>query len=82
MHGALLEAPELPPGVDLKRTFVAVILEWIDAGWQLGEYGSLGGTFFCTRGTQRRVVSITPTAPNSQKPYGATHLIASPGHDD
>jgi hypothetical protein len=26
------------------------MLEWIDAGWQLGEFSSTGGVFFCTRG--------------------------------
>lgn len=50
MHGSLLEARTLPPGSDLKRALVASMLEWIDAGWKLGEFSSTGGTFFCTRG--------------------------------
>ncbi|MGC2461415.1 MAG: hypothetical protein WA446_10670 [Steroidobacteraceae bacterium] len=29
-------------GSDLKRAFVAAMLEWIDGGWQLGEFGSHG----------------------------------------
>jgi hypothetical protein len=82
MHGALLESRLLPPGADLKRSFVAAMLEHIDAGWQLGEFGSRGGVFFCTRGTERRMVSITPTAPGTPQMYGASHLSASPGHDD
>jgi len=32
MYGALLEARQLQSGVDLKRVFVASILEWMDAG--------------------------------------------------
>jgi hypothetical protein len=36
MHNALLEARLLPPGSDLKRAFVAAMVEWIDAGWTLG----------------------------------------------
>jgi hypothetical protein len=50
MHRALLESRLLPPGVDLKRAFVVAMLEWIDAGWEFGEFSSTAGTFFCTRG--------------------------------
>jgi hypothetical protein len=63
MHGALLEARPLPAGSDLKRTFVAAMLEWIDAGWQLGEFSSTGGVLFCTRGVERRMVNITASDP-------------------
>jgi len=66
-HGALLEARPLPAGSDLKRTLVASMLEKIDAGWKLGEFGSRGGTFFCTRGAERRMVCITPSDPGGMK---------------
>jgi hypothetical protein len=82
MHGALLESRLLAPGADLKRAFVVAMLEHIDAGWQLGEFGPRGGVFFCIRGTERRMVSITPTAPGSPQTYWAAHLSASPGHHD
>jgi hypothetical protein len=36
MHGALLELRPLAPGSDLKRAFVAAMLEHIDGGWQPG----------------------------------------------
>jgi hypothetical protein len=49
---------------DLKRAFAAAMLEYIDAGWQLGEFGPRGGVFFCTRGTERRMVLTTPTPHN------------------
>jgi hypothetical protein len=65
MHGKLLEARLLPGGSDLKRGFVAAMLEWIDAGWQLGEFSSRAGTFFCTRGIERRQIDITPSDPGS-----------------
>jgi hypothetical protein len=71
----------LPSGANLKRAFVAAMLEHIDAGWQLGEFGSRSGTFFCTRGTERRMVSITPGAPGNEHGYGAAHLSAGPGHE-
>jgi uncharacterized protein YqcC (DUF446 family) len=67
MHGALLEARLLPAGSNLKRALVAAMLEWIDAGWDLGEFGSRGGTFFCTRGAERRMVCITPSDPGEVK---------------
>jgi hypothetical protein len=38
--------------------------EQIDSGWNLGEFVSRSGTFFCTRGAERRMVGITPTDPD------------------
>jgi len=79
MHGALPESRPLAPGSDLKRAFVVAMLEHIDTGWQLSEFGSRGGVFFCTRGTERRMVCIMPTAPGTSRAHGASHLSASPG---
>jgi hypothetical protein len=63
MHRAVLEVRPLPAGTDLKRVFAAAMLEWMDAGWKLSEFGSRIGAFFCTRGVERLVVGITPTDP-------------------
>jgi hypothetical protein len=82
MHGALLEARPLPAGCDLKRAFVGAMLEWIAAGWKIGEFSSTGAVFFCTRGTGRRMVCITPNEPGAHAGYGSSHLTESPGHDD
>jgi hypothetical protein len=41
MHGVVLESRHVPPGANLKRTFVAAMLEWINAGWQLREFSSV-----------------------------------------
>lgn len=73
MHGALLEARSLSPGSDLKRAFVALMLEWIDAGWQLGEFSSTTGTFFCTRGVERRMFNLTPSDPGDARMGGHAH---------
>ncbi len=70
MHGALLRSTPLPAGVNLKRTFVAAMLEWLDAGWELGEFSSAGGTFFVTRGVERRMIGITPTDPGATQAHG------------
>jgi hypothetical protein len=64
MHGALLEVRRLAAGNDLKRAFVAGMLEYIDGGRQLGEFGSRAGVF-CTKGNERRMVEISPTDPGS-----------------
>jgi hypothetical protein len=50
MRGALVEARPLPAGSDLKRAFIAAMLEWIDGGWQFREFNSSGGVFLCMRG--------------------------------
>ena len=82
MHGAVLESRLLPAGSDLKRTFVVAMLDHIDSGWLFGEFSSTGAVFFCTRGAERRMVSITPCAPDHVRKYGAAHLTESPGRDD
>ena len=78
MHGALLEARVLPRGSDLKRVFVSAMLAWLDAGWQLGEFSSVSGTFFCTRGAERRMVGISFGNPQLAHRYGAAHLMGCP----
>ena len=40
MTGAILDSEEISAGADLKRVFVAPMLEWLDAGWQVGEFSS------------------------------------------
>lgn len=70
MYGAALEGRQLPPGADLKRAFVAAMLEWIDAGWQLGEFSSRTGVFLCTRSVERRQIEITPSDPGPVQRYG------------
>jgi hypothetical protein len=80
-HDVLLESRLLPADSDLKRVFVVALLEYIDAGWKIGEFSSTSGTFFCTRGAERRMVSITPSAPGTEHRYGASHLTESPGRD-
>lgn len=82
MHGALLESRLLPAGSDLKRAFVAAMLDHIDAGWLRGEFSWTGAVFFCTRGIERRMVSITPCAPDHVHKFGAAHLTESPGRDE
>jgi hypothetical protein len=64
MHGSLLESREIPRGSDLKRVFIAAMIEWMDAGWSLGEFSSVSATFFCDRQSERRMVSIVPTDPH------------------
>lgn len=46
MTGAVLDTEEIPAGADLKRVFMATMLEWIDAGWQVGEFSSTAGPVF------------------------------------
>lgn len=40
------------------------MLEWIDTGWKLAEFSSVSGTFFCTKGVERREVSVTRSDPH------------------
>jgi hypothetical protein len=63
MRRTVIEARALPAGSDLKRALVAAMLEHIDAGWQLGEFSSRTGFFFCDKAGERRMVEISPSDP-------------------
>jgi hypothetical protein len=54
------------------------MVERIDAGWHLGEFGSRGGSFFCTKGSERCQVGIEASDPGRPIGYGASHLTESP----
>lgn len=81
MRGLVLESRLLPGGTGLRRAFVVAMLEHIDAGWQLGEFSSRGGSFFCTRGGERCQVGIEAADPGRPIGYGASHLTDSPARD-
>ena len=81
-YGRVLEGRPLTPGTDLKRVFVAAMLEYIDAGWVLSEFSSRSGAFFCDRGNERRQVFVVAVRPGTHPGYGAAHLVSSPGRGD
>jgi hypothetical protein len=81
MTGAVLDSQEIAAGADLKRVFVATMLEWLDAGWRIGEFSSTAGTFFCVRGAERRMVGIQPTEPGHAHSSGTSGLQSCPGCD-
>src|SRR6185437_16905291 len=78
MTGTILDSEEIPAGVDLKRRFAVAMLAWMDAGWQLGEFSSAGGTFFCAKGPERRMVGIQPTEPGHPLQSGTAGLQGCP----
>jgi hypothetical protein len=71
------ESRELAPGIDLRRLFVASILEWMDDGWTVGEFSSASAAFFCARSTERRKVAIERLNPRGVASSGASHLMGS-----
>jgi hypothetical protein len=73
MHGAVLETRSLLSGTNLKRAFIAAMLEWMDAGWQVGEFSSRTAVFFCTKGVERRHIEITPSYPGRVQSGGVPH---------
>ena len=76
MQGVVLERRTIPGDTDLKRLFVTVMLEWIDAGWRIGEFSSCSGTFVCTRAIERRVVTIQSRDPDVESGHsGSSHLL-------
>src|ERR1700677_3103151 len=76
-RGSILESRELAPDVDLRRLFIASILEWIDGGWAVGEFSSVAAAFFCARAAERRMVAIERLDPRGVARSGASHLMGS-----
>lgn len=75
-HGAVVEQRLIAAGTDLKRLFVTAMLEWIERGWRVGEFSSCAGTFFCSRGVERRTVTIQSTDPGSEHGHGGSRLLS------
>jgi hypothetical protein len=82
LHRAVLEVRPLPTGADLKRAFVAAMLDWIDAGWEIKEFSSRTGVFFCDHGVDRRMVEITPSNPGRVQSGGIPQLPHCASCDD
>jgi hypothetical protein len=78
MTGAILDSQEIPAGRDLKRRFAVAMIEWMDAGWELGEFSSTGGTFFCAKGSERRMVGIQSSEPGQTHGSGTSGLQSCP----
>jgi hypothetical protein len=76
-HGSIIESRELATDIDLRRLFVASILEWMDGGWTIGEFSSASAAFFCARSTERRMVAIERIDPRGAVRSGASHLMGS-----
>ena len=74
-YGSILESRALAPEIDLKRLFIASILEWMDGGWTVGEFSSASAAFFCARSTERRMVAIERLDPRAEAKSGASHLM-------
>ena len=78
MHGTVIKSLLLPAGADLKREFIALMLTWMDEGWQVGELSSASGTFFCHRELERRMISIDPTDPHDAPIFGNGYFGGCP----
>jgi hypothetical protein len=74
MHGTVLESRPLVVGANLTHVFVSAMLAWMEGGWLISEFSSSSATFFCSRATERRMVSIDPSDPYDVPMYGGSHL--------
>lgn len=63
MTARVLAWMQFGPQEDLRKRFAEVVAATYAAGWEVEEYDSRSGRFFCRRATDRRYVGIQPTAP-------------------
>lgn len=66
MTSRVLAWLEFGPGEDLRRRFAEVVAATYASGWEVEEFDSHSGHFFCRRGTERRYVAIQPTLPTDR----------------
>jgi hypothetical protein len=78
MHGTVIACRQLAAGVDLKREFVAALVAWMNDGWQVGEFSSASGTFFCDRSQERRMISIEYADPKDASAFGSGYFGGCP----
>jgi hypothetical protein len=82
MHASVVEARKLSAGADLTHVFVTAMLAWMDGGWEIREFSSHSGTFFCARGNDRRMISIDFADPRDAPMPGAAHLAGRGNEPD
>jgi hypothetical protein len=72
-HRGVLHSELIAPGTDLKRLFLATMIERIDSGWVIREFTSTSGNFSCGRadGGERLQVGIEASDPVKRQ-AGAT----------
>ena len=74
MHGSVMESRPLIAGANLTHVFITAMLAWMEGGWLISEFSSTSATFFCSRGSERRMISIDPTDPYEIPTHGGSHL--------
>jgi hypothetical protein len=82
MHGSIIESRQLVVDCNLTHVFVTAMLAWMEGGWLISEFSSSSATFFCSRGADRRMVSIDPTDPHDVPMYGGSHLAGNGNQAD
>jgi hypothetical protein len=63
MHRQVLEHRPLPPGSDLRATFVKALAAHVDDGWQLETFSSNLACAFCGRDGERRAITVEAEDP-------------------
>ena len=68
MFHNVLDATELPPGSDLRKSFAAGLAELERAGWE--SEGASGAMVFVRRGGERRLLTLHEHDPHEPLPPG------------
>ena len=76
IHRNLLSSTSLPGGSDLRATLREVLLTYASNGWQAEGNGAYGFVFLA-RGSERRMVNLTPMDPACLGGRGHGSLLVS-----
>lgn len=66
MTGKVLGWMVLAPRENLRKRFSEVVAATYAAGWDVEEFDSRSGGFFCRKGAERRYIAIQPTPPTDR----------------
>lgn len=73
-HLKLLTSEALPAGMNLRAVLRAALTHYAAQGWQAESDGAYGFTFIA-RGSERRLVNITPADPSQCQGRGHATLM-------
>lgn len=77
MHGIRITCEALPAGVNLRQAMSTALAQYAQQGWQPEGDGAYGFVFIA-KGTERRLLNVTPA--NPFECIGAGHaFLARPG---
>ena len=74
----LLRSQLLPPGTDLMKTYLDLLVQYHNGGWKLNDFSSDWARFYASKDGEKHYIQVTSLDPALPKYLGPTDLMS--GH--